>query len=104
MEESNEQTELESEIGEATVQLLRERLQKDLNDSISDSDCTRFLKARCGNISKTEKMINDWWQWWRTPLPKMQGITPSNIILFGTHIEIPTEKYIAMHLPHSNIG
>jgi len=71
---------------------LRENLSPELNGSLSDSDCRRFLLARRLNIDDAVIMVNNWWVWWHTPLPKANGLSPCNILLLGHTIDDPLES------------
>ena len=64
----------------------------ELNNSLSESDCRRFLCARHNDIEEAVTLANNWWEWWQTPLPKANGLTPRNILLLGHTIEDPLES------------
>jgi hypothetical protein len=63
---------------------LREVLSPDINDELSNHDCLRFLRARNGNILRTQEMLIRWYEWRHNlldPLPPYNLRLSPNIIL-----------------------
>jgi hypothetical protein len=45
------------------IRELRQLLNTDINDELSDHDCLRFLRARNGHLINTQEMLIRWYEW-----------------------------------------
>ncbi len=57
-----------SDIASDAIESLRALLSKEVNASLFDSDCLRFLNARKGDIGAAVKFVNEWYHWHHSPL------------------------------------
>ena len=81
---------------------LREELSTEINDMLTDHDIVRFLIARKCNLEKATLMVNNWYQWFISPIEGSVNpeFTPMNII-DGTDVD---EPIYTKYMPHSNLG
>jgi hypothetical protein len=79
---------------------LRSLLDPEINSSLSDEDCFRFLKARSYDITKATEMITKWSVWWNIPMP---GTTtaPKDVL---ENINDDKESLFKNFLPQSNLS
>jgi hypothetical protein len=82
-----------------TVAAVRALLPSKLNELLTDSDCSRFLRARSHNVKKAADMISKWGEWWETPLPGTD-ILPGDV----TKNPDEQEPIYTEFLPHANLG
>ena len=81
------------------VSQLRTGLGAELNATLDDDDCLRFLLASKSDIQLTSKMVNEWWTWRNSALPGTHAVTPANILAWGIDMENRTDEYFAKYAP-----
>ena len=81
------------------IEQLRQSLGPEINRSLNDHDCVRFLRARQGSVSKTVEMVEAWHEWRHSlmdPLPPRHCLRLSpNIILGAVHSPLFTSTHCA---------
>jgi hypothetical protein len=83
---------------------LRTHLSHEVNTTLHNEDCDRFLRARNYDVLKASDMVHKWAEWWNAPLPKTTEVAllPNNILI-TQEIDLKEKIYQDL-LPHSNVG
>lgn len=83
-----------------TLQKFQELIPESLRETLSENDCLRFLRARKFDLEKAIELAEKWYEWYYSPLPGSDGITPANIL----DKPDPKEHIFKRLTPHANMG
>jgi hypothetical protein len=82
------------------LQKFQNVIEKSLKETLTESDCLRFLRARKYDLDKAVELAEKWYEWYYSPLPGADGATPANIL----DKPDPKEHIFKRLTPHANMG
>lgn len=84
---------------ETALAAVRSQLTSEINDSVTDDACLRYLRAKNGDVAKATEMAKFWSSWFPAVLPGSK-YSPKTILS-----EPDCNEHIYREfMPHSNLG